>query len=262
MRCDASLHVVVTGGASGLGAGTARAFAQLGCPVTVLDLPAAETAAVRDVPGAAFVPCDVTDAAAVDDAVERTVAGHGVPRVVVNCAGIAPAARTVSRSGPHDPALFARVVAVNLSGSFLVAAAFAARMAGLDPLGPVDGSGGGDGERGLIVNTASVAAFDGQVGQCAYAASKAGIVGLTLPMARDLASLGIRVCAIAPGIFETPMVTAMPEDVQASLAAQIPFPKRLGRPEDYAALVRQMVENPMLNGEVVRLDGAIRMGAR
>ena len=255
MRCDEALHVVVTGGASGLGAGTARALRALGCPVTVLDLETSASDAERHSDGAAFVGCDVTDAAAVDDAVERTVAGHGVPRVVVNCAGVAPAARTLSRGGPHDPALFAHVVAVNLTGSFLVASAFAARIAGLAPLGA-------DGERGLIVNTASVAAFDGQVGQCAYAASKAGIVGLTLPMARDLASLGIRVCAIAPGLFETPMVTAMPDEVQASLAAQIPFPRRLGRPGDYAALVRQMIENPLLNGEVVRLDGALRMGMR
>ena len=255
MRCDERLGVVVTGGASGLGAGTVSRFRALGCPVTSLDLPGevGESRAAAD--GALFVGCDVSDAASVARAVERVVAEQGAPRVLVNCAGIAPAARSVSRGGPHDPALFARVLAVNLAGSFQLASAFAARMATLEPLGE-------DAERGLIVNTASVAAFDGQVGQCAYAASKAGVVGLTLPMARDLASLGIRVCAIAPGIFETPMVTAMPAEVQQSLAAQIPFPRRLGRPADYAALVRQIVENPMLNGEVIRLDGAIRMGAR
>ena len=247
MRCDEHLHVVVTGGASGLGAGTAAALRALGCTVTVIDLPGTDAADA--------VGCDVTDAAAVARAIADIEAWRGIPRVVVNCAGVAPAARSVSRDGPHDPALFARVVAVNLTGSFLVAAGFAARIATLEPLGE-------DGERGLIVNTASVAAWDGQVGQCAYAASKAAIVGLTLPMARDLASLGIRVCAIAPGIFSTPMVTAMPEEVQRSLAAQVPFPKRLGRAADYASLVRQMIENPMLNGEVVRLDGAIRMGAR
>lgn len=254
MQCDDKLGVVITGGASGLGAGTAAALTVLGCPVTVIDLPDADSERRVTYAGQRFVSCDITDVDAVDAAVEHIVAEAGIPRVVINCAGIAPAARSVSRNGPHDAALFARVVAVNLTGSFLVASRFASHMATLQPLD--------DGERGLIVNTASVAAYDGQVGQCAYAASKAGIVGLTLPMARDLASLGIRVCAIAPGIFETPMVTAMPEEVQESLAAQIPFPKRLGKPSDYASLVRQMIENPMLNGEVVRLDGAIRMGAK
>lgn len=250
MRCDEELGVVVTGGSSGLGAGAAQALAALGCRVSIIDL-----AIPDDTLDAVFgVTCDITDSDAVDRAVEQIVEERGAPRVVINCAGIAPAARAVSREGAHDPALFARVLAVNLTGSFVVASRFAAHMAGLDPLD--------DGERGLIVNTASVAAYDGQVGQCAYAASKAGIVGLTLPMARDLASLGIRVCAIAPGIFETPMVTGMPADVQESLAVQVPFPKRLGRPSDFASLVRQMIENPMLNGEVVRLDGAIRMGAR
>ena len=253
MRCDGSLHAVVAGGASGLGAGTVAALSALGVSLSVIDLPERAVAPRPD--GVRFVGADVADPEAVAAAVVRVEAEGGIPRVLVNCAGIAPAARSVSREGPHDPALFARVLAVNLTGSFQLASAFAARMATLEPLGE-------DAERGLIVNTASVAAFDGQVGQCAYAASKAGVVGLTLPMARDLASLGIRVCAIAPGIFETPMVTAMPEEVQASLAAQIPFPKRLGRPADYAALVRQIVENPMLNGEVMRLDGAIRMGAR
>ena len=253
MRCDGSLHVAVAGGASGLGAGTVVALRALGADVSVIDLPARAEAARPE--GVRFVGADVADAEAVRRAVERVEAEGGIPRVLVNCAGIAPAARSISREGPHDPALFARVLAINLTGSFQLATAFAARMATLEPLGE-------DGERGLIVNTASVAAFDGQVGQCAYAASKAGVAGLTLPMARDLASLGIRVCAIAPGIFATPMVTGMPEAVQESLAAQVPFPRRLGRPADYASLVRQIIENPMLNGEVIRLDGAIRMGAR
>jgi len=250
MRCDEQLGVVITGGASGLGAGAARALAALGCRVSIIDRANPD----KSVGGVYALSCDITDSSAVENAVDQVVKERGIPRVVVNCAGIAPAARTVSRSGAHDASLFEQVIAVNLTGSFVVASRFAARMAALDPLE--------DGERGLIVNTASVAAYDGQVGQCAYAASKAGVVGLTLPMARDLASLGIRVCAIAPGIFETPMVTSMPAELQESLAAQVPFPKRLGRPSDFAALVRQMIENPMLNGEVVRLDGAIRMGAR
>jgi len=254
MNCDEKLSIVVTGGASGLGAGTIEHMASRGCKAVCIDLPndAAE-ARLRD-QGAHFIACDITDSQALDKAVEHTIAAIGVPQVVVNCAGIAPAARTVSKQGAHAPDLFAQVVSVNLTGSFLVASKFAAHMVATEPRE--------DGERGIIINTASVAAYDGQVGQCAYAASKAGIVGMTLPMARDLASLGVRVCAIAPGIFETPMVTGMPEEVQQSLAQQIPFPKRLGSPLDYAALVRHIIENRMLNGEVIRLDGAIRMGAR
>ncbi len=254
MRCDAGTSVVVTGGASGLGRGTVMHLRALGCPVAVLDLPNELAAQELAAEGVLFVGCDITSVDAVDSAIEQVIAAHGIPGVVVNCAGIAPAARSVSREGAHDAALFATVVNVNLTGSFLVASRFAAQMAKAEP--------GLDNERGVIINTASVAAYDGQVGQCAYAASKAGIVGLTLPMARDLASLGIRVCAIAPGIFETPMVTGMPAEVQESLAAQIPFPKRLGKPSDYATLVQQIIENRMLNGEVIRLDGAIRMGAR
>jgi len=246
MRCDAQCLVLVTGGASGLGSATAMHFAELGCRVVVLDLAGESTLPM--------VHCDVTDAAAVAKAIETIVADHGVPRVLVNCAGIAPASRTVSRSGPHDTDLFTKVIAVNLIGSFTVAAQLASHMVANEPLA--------DGERGVIVNTASVAAFDGQVGQCAYAASKAGVAGMTLPMARDLASLGVRVCAIAPGIFATPMVTAMPDDIQQSLAQQIPFPKRLGAPHEFAQLVQHIAENSMLNGEVIRLDGAIRMGAK
>ena len=254
MNVDAGLVAVVTGGASGLGAGTVRRLRGAGATVTSVDLPgeAAERAAAEA--GAAFEPCDVSDAGAVAAMVERTVGARGAPALVVNCAGIAPAARTVGRSGAHDPALFARTIAVNLVGSFLVGSGFAAHMAAREP--------GEDGERGLIVNTASVAAFDGQVGQAAYAASKAGVAGMTLPMARDLASLGVRVVTIAPGIFATPMVAGMPEEVQASLAAQVPFPKRLGTAEDYAALVVHAATNRMLNGETIRLDGAIRMGMR
>ena len=253
MLCNANTPVLVTGGASGLGRGTAEHLAELGCPVIVLDLdetidPVADTAGVQ------HIGCDITCGDAVDSAVRQVLESVGAPRVVVNCAGVAPAGRTVSRDGAHDMALFERVIAVNLAGSFRVASAFAAHMVALEPRN--------DNERGVIINTASVAAWDGQVGQCAYAASKAGIVGLTLPMARDLAPHGIRVCAIAPGIFATPMIDAMPSEVQESLIEQVPFPRRLGRPEDYAALVQHVIENRLLNGEVIRLDGALRMAAR
>ena len=254
MQCDDNLAVVVTGGASGLGEGTLAHLRSLGCRLMCIDLPNDAAKETLSAAGIGFAGCDITDEHALDTAVHATLDKIGIPQVVVNCAGIAPAARTVSKQGPHTTDLFAKVVAVNLTGSFLVASRFAAHMVNSEPRA--------DNERGVIINTASVAAYDGQVGQCAYAASKAGIVGLTLPMARDLASMGIRVCAIAPGIFETPMVSGMPDDVQESLAQQIPFPKRLGTPADYATLVQHIIENRMLNGEVIRLDGAIRMGAR
>jgi len=254
MECDKDLSVVVTGGASGLGAGTIAHLVARGCKVSCMDLPDPTVASVYAEQGIHFAGCDITDVMALDNAISDVIAHIGIPQVVVNCAGIAPAARAVNREGAHDAALFARVLSVNLTGSFLVASRFAARMVSSEPRA--------DSERGVIINTASVAAYDGQVGQCAYAASKAGIVGLTLPLARDLASMGIRVCAIAPGIFETPMVTGMPQEVQESLAAQVPFPKRLGTPVDYAKLVQHIIENRMLNGEVIRLDGAIRMGAK
>lgn len=254
MQCDIHASVVITGGASGLGRGCATHLAGMGCRVAVLDLPNESAAAELEGQGIHFIDCDVTDVEAIDHAVTLVIDAIGIPGVVINCAGIAPAARAVNREGAHDAGLFQKVVSVNLTGSFLVASRFASQMVKREP--------GEDGERGVIINTASVAAYDGQVGQCAYAASKAGIVGLTLPMARDLASLGIRVCAIAPGIFETPMVTGMPDEVQQSLAAQVPFPKRLGKPADYATLAQHIIENRMLNGEVIRLDGAIRMGAR
>jgi NAD(P)-dependent dehydrogenase (short-subunit alcohol dehydrogenase family) len=176
-------------------------------------------------------------------------------RLAVACAGIGPAARTVGRGGPHDPALFAKTIAVNLEGTFNLASQAAARIAQAAPLGP-------DGGRGVIVATASVAAFDGQVGQVAYAASKGGVVAMTLPMARDLAPLGIRVCTVAPGIFRTPMLAGLPAEVQQSLGRQVPFPPRLGEPAEFAALVLHIVANDMLNGEVIRLDGAIRMAPR
>lgn len=252
MLIDKNCLTVVTGGASGLGEGTATMFRAAGAPVVIVDLNA-EGETVASAMGASFVQCDVSDATAIETACAQIHETIGLPRVLVNCAGIAPAARTVSRKGPHEAALFQKTVAINLTGTFLMSAQIAALMGELEP--------GQDGERGVIINTASVAAFDGQTGQAAYAASKAGIAGMTLPMARDLSSMGVRVCTIAPGIFSTPMLSAMPEEVQQSLAEQVPFPKRLGNAEDYASLVREIVSNTMLNGEVIRLDGAIRMGA-
>lgn len=246
---------IVTGGASGLGAAAAEALAARGMNVTVFDLNAEAGAAQAARLGGLFVPVDVTDAASVSAGVEAAEAKFGAPRVLVNCAGIAPAAKTVSRGAPHDPDVFAKTISINLIGSFLCASTAAARMVAADPAGP-------DGARGVIVNTASVAAYDGQIGQVAYAASKGGVVGMTLPMARDLADKGVRVCSIAPGLFLTPMLKGLPEDVQSALGAQVPFPPRLGAPEEYAAMVAHITQNPMLNGEVIRLDGAIRMAPR
>lgn len=243
---------IVSGAGSGLGRGTARTLAAMGAKVAVLDVNEEGGRAVAEEIGGLFVKCDVSDPAAVADAVAKAVEAHGTPRILVNCAGIAVGRKTVSRGEAHDPALFQKVIAVNLIGTFNLSSQVALRMSEAEPLNA-------DGERGVIVGTASVAAFDGQMGQIAYAASKAGIAGMTLPMARDLAKSGIRVMTIAPGIFETPMLAGMPEEVQASLAASIPFPSRLGTAEEYAKLAIHIVENPMLNGETIRLDGAIRM---
>ncbi|MCJ2076518.1 SDR family NAD(P)-dependent oxidoreductase [Methylobacterium sp. WL119] len=248
------LSAIVTGGASGLGAATAQALAEAGARVALLDLDGAAAQARAAVLGGIGIACDVADAASAEAAVARAAEAHGPARILVNCAGIAPAARIVGRDGPASLDGFVRVIQVNLVGSFNLMRLVAAGAAGLDPL---DG-----GERGVIVSTASIAAYEGQVGQAAYAASKAGIVGLTLPAARELAPLGIRVCAIAPGIFGTPMLLGLPQDVQDSLGAAVPFPARLGRPEEYADLVLAIVRNPMLNGETIRLDGALRMQAR
>jgi NAD(P)-dependent dehydrogenase (short-subunit alcohol dehydrogenase family) len=247
--------VLVTGGGSGLGAATARMVVALGGSVVLADVDAERGGRVADELGerARFVATDVTD----EDSVAATVAAAaeaGGLHVAVSCAGIAPAERVLGRQGPHSLARFVAVVQVNLVGTFNVARLAAEAMAANEPLE--------DGERGVIVNTASVAAFDGQVGQAAYSASKAGVAGMTLPIARELARHGIRVMAIAPGIFDTPMLAAMPDQVRESLGAQVPFPSRLGQPEEYAALVRHIVENRMLNGEVIRLDGAIRMAPR
>jgi NAD(P)-dependent dehydrogenase (short-subunit alcohol dehydrogenase family) len=242
---------IVTGGASGLGAATARALAAAGAKVALLDLNADAARANADAVGGLAVACDVGDAGSAEAAVAQAAKAHGAARVLVNCAGIAPAARIVGRNGPLDLAAYAKVIQVNLIGTFNMMRLVAAGMQGLEPLA--------DAERGVIVSTASVAAYEGQIGQAAYASSKAGVVGLMLPAAREFAPFGIRVCAIAPGIFETPMLTGMPQEVQDSLGRSVPFPSRLGRPEEYARLVMAIVDNPMLNGEVIRLDGAIRM---
>jgi NAD(P)-dependent dehydrogenase (short-subunit alcohol dehydrogenase family) len=244
---------IVTGGASGLGEGTARMLAREGGSVVVADLQEERGRAVAAEIGGAFVRCDVSleadGAAAVAEAVRR-----GKLVGLVNCAGIAPAAKTVGKDGAHPLALFAKVVTVNLVGSFNMIRLCAEAMAKNEPE-PT-------GERGVLISTASVAAFDGQMGQAAYAASKGGVVGMTLPIARDLARNGIRNMTIAPGIFGTPMLFGMPQEVQDALAASVPFPSRLGTPQDYAKLAKHIFENDMLNGEVIRLDGAIRLAPR
>ena len=242
---------LVTGGASGLGLATAEMLAAGGARVALLDQDEERLGAAAGRLGGIGIACDVSDAASAERAVAAAQEAHGAARILVNCAGIAPAARIVGRGGPMPLADFARVVQVNLIGTFNLMRLAAAAMAGLEP--------DAGGERGVIVGTASVAAFEGQIGQAAYAASKGGVAALTLPAAREFARHGIRVVTIAPGIFETPMLKGLPENVQQSLGAAVPFPKRLGRPEEYAALVRHILENPMLNGEVIRLDGAIRM---
>ncbi|WP_244847156.1 3-hydroxyacyl-CoA dehydrogenase [Caballeronia sp. SL2Y3] len=242
--------VLITGGASGLGAATARVVAGNGGKPVIADMnEAAGEALARELSGV-FVKCDVSR----EDDGQRAVDAAtklGTLRGLVNCAGIAPASKTVGRDGPHPLDLFSKVVAVNLIGTFNMIRLAANAMSKNEP--------NGGGERGVIVNTASVAAFDGQIGQAAYAASKSGVVGMTLPVARDLARSGIRVMTIAPGIFETPMLLGMPPDVQTALGAMVPFPSRFGKPDEFAMLVKQIFDNPMLNGEVIRLDGAIRM---
>lgn len=244
---------IITGGASGLGAGTARALVAHGARVVLADIQDEAGQALAGELGGTYVRCDVTAEADAQTAVDAALA-RGPLWGLVNCAGIAPASRTVGKHGPHDLALFRRVIDINLVGSF--------NMARLAAQAMVDNPPQASGERGVLINTASVAAYDGQIGQAAYAASKAGIVGMTLAIARDLSKLGIRCMTIAPGIFGTPMLFGMPQDVQNSLAASVPFPSRLGRPEDYAKLVLSILDNEMLNGETIRLDGAIRMAPR
>lgn len=250
------VRAVITGGASGLGHAVAARLVGAGAQVTLLDVnqAAGEAAAAELGQAAHFQVADVSNEAAVDTAIQAAVARMGGINLAVNCAGVAWARRTVNKEGPMPGDFFRKVIEINLIGTLLVAKAAAAAMQRNEP--------NEDGERGVIVMTASVAAFDGQIGQVAYSASKAGVVGMTLPMARDLAAAGIRVMTIAPGIFKTPMMAAMPQETQDSLGRQVPFPPRLGRPDEYAALVAHICENPMLNGECIRLDGAIRMGPK
>ena len=250
---------LVTGGASGLGAATARELARRGAKVAVLDRNAEGARAVAAEIGGLGLGCDITSADSVAAALAAAEAAHGPARLLMNVAGIGTARRIVGRDGTPAPLDdFERVVRVNLVGTYNVTRLVAARMVALEPLDEPTNTG----ERGVIVNTASVAAFDGQVGQEAYAASKGGVVSMTLPLARDLAPFGVRVCTIAPGLFLTPLMAELPEAVQASLAASIPFPKRLGRPEEFAQLAAAIVENAALNGEVIRLDGALRLPPR
>jgi NAD(P)-dependent dehydrogenase (short-subunit alcohol dehydrogenase family) len=253
MRLDGQ-SAIVTGGASGLGAATAQRLAGAGCRVAVLDINGKAVEASAQRIGGLGVACDVADAASAEAAVAKAREAHGPARVLVNCAGVGVAGRIVGREGPMPLAAFEQVIRINLIGSFNLLRLAAADMGTLDPLE--------DGERGVIVNTASIAAFEGQVGQAAYAASKAGVVGMTLPAARELARVGVRVVTIAPGLFHTPMVAGLPAEVQQSLAEGIPFPQRLGMPEEYAALVEHIVANRFINGETIRLDGALRMPPR
>ncbi|PCI49335.1 MAG: 3-hydroxyacyl-CoA dehydrogenase [Alphaproteobacteria bacterium] len=249
------LSAIVTGGASGLGEATARRLAKAGAKVTIFDMNAERGPKIAADIGGHFENVDVSSADSVSNALEESAAHHGEARILINCAGIAIGEKTVGRDNiPHDLDRFKKVVEVNLIGTFNVIRLATARMAGLDPLDTK--------ERGVVINTASVAAIEGQVGQVAYSASKGGIVGMTIPIARDLAGLGIRVCTIAPGLFLTPMMEGLPEEVQQSLGASVPFPNRLGRPDEYAHLVQHICENAMLNGEIIRLDGAIRMAPR
>jgi NAD(P)-dependent dehydrogenase (short-subunit alcohol dehydrogenase family) len=246
---------LVTGGASGLGEATARELARLGAKVAVLDVNLAQAEKVAADIGGVACQCDITDAQSASAALEQAAAKHGPARILMNIAGIGTARRVVQKDGSPAPLEdFARVVNINLVGTYNMSRLFAAACAKLPPLE--------DNERGVMLFTASVAAFDGQVGQQAYSASKGGLVGMTLPMARDLAQHGIRVCTIAPGLFATPLMKQLPEPVQQSLAASIPFPPRLGKPEEFAQLACHIVTNTHLNGEVIRLDGALRMAPR
>jgi len=261
MQLGADVSAVVTGGASGLGAATARALAAKGVKVAILDLNAGAGEAVAKEIGGLYAQCDVTGEASVDAALAKARAAHGQERILVNCAGIAIGKRVVRRAKetnaaePHDLASFAKVIQINLIGTFLMISKSAAGMLSLQPAGA-------DGERGVIINTSSVAAQDGQMGQVAYAASKGGVASMTLPVARDLSREGIRVCTILPGLFHTPMFDGLPDEARRALAASVPFPSRLGHPSEYAALACHICENGMLNGECIRLDGAVRLAPR
>ena len=250
----AGLSVVVTGGASGLGAATSRLLAERGAKVTVLDMNEGDGEGVANEIGGLFRRTDITEEAQVTASLDAAQDHHGVARILVNCAGVAPAMKAVDRDlNPHSIAAFRKAIDVNLTGSFLVTSHVAARLQEAEPIGE---------ERGVIVNTASVAAFDGQIGQPAYAASKGGVASMTLPLAREFARSRIRVVTIAPGLFWTPMLAGLPQAAQDSLGQQVPHPARLGKPEEYALMVEAIVTNPMLNGETIRLDGAIRMAPK
>jgi NAD(P)-dependent dehydrogenase (short-subunit alcohol dehydrogenase family) len=249
----ADTAAIVTGGASGLGAATAAALAAQGASVFALDLDPA-IAGAPEVKGVTYLAADVTDADSVRSAID-TAAGSGVPlRIVVNCAGIGPSARILGKQGVHDLNLYAKVIQVNLIGTFTVLALASEHIAKTEA--------DADGQRGVIINTASIAAFDGQVGQVAYSSSKGGIVGLTLPAARDLAQYGIRVCTIAPGIIDTPLLATVSDEFRAALAEGVPFPKRLGRPDEFAKLALAIIDHDYLNGETIRMDGSLRMAPR
>jgi len=252
----ANSNFIVSGAASGLGAATAQMLIEAGAQVMLVDLNAEAVAAKARELGARahFAVADISQETAAKAAVDAAVAAFGKLHGLINCAGIAGAEKVLGKNGPHGLESFSRVINVNLIGSFNLLRLAAAAMA--------EGEAGADGERGVIINTASIAAYDGQIGQAAYAASKGAIASLTLPAARELARFGIRVMTIAPGIFETPMMAGMTQEVRDSLAAGVPFPPRLGRPQEYAALARHIIENSMLNGEVIRLDGALRMAAK
>lgn len=245
---------IVTGGASGLGEGAARALAKAGCKVAILDLQKEQGEQVAKDIGGIFVHCDVSSSDSAEAAVATAREAHGLCGVAVNCAGIAPAAKILGREGVMPLENFSKVIQVNLIGTFNIMRLAAADMAQREP--------NADGERGVVISTASVAAYEGQIGQVAYSASKGGVVAMTLQAARELAREGIRVNTIAPGLFMTPMMAGMPQEVQDSLAATLPFPQRLGKPEEFGMLVDQMVRNPILNGEVIRLDCALRMAPR
>jgi NAD(P)-dependent dehydrogenase (short-subunit alcohol dehydrogenase family) len=255
------MAAIVTGGASGLGEATARMLAREGARVAILDMNAERGEALAKELGGVFAPCDVSDESSVDGALGKARAAHGVERILVNCAGIAPARRVVSKKRDtgeliaHDMVTFRKTIEVNLIGTFQMIAKSALGMAGLQPVTQ-------DGGRGVIICTASVAAEDGQIGQAAYSASKGGVAGMTLPIARDLASSGIRVMTIMPGLFMTPMFASVSDEYRKALEASVPFPSRLGDPAEYAALARTIIENDMLNGTAIRLDGAVRLAAK
>ena len=252
-----NMAAIVTGGASGLGGATAARLAEKGAKVTIFDLNEDKGVDHASAIGGRFAKVDVSSNDAVAAAIAEAEEAHGVARILISCAGFAPAVKTVDRdNNPHDLELFRKTLEVNLLGTFNVLSKFAARLIPAEPLP------GKDGERGVAINTASVAAYEGQMGQAAYSASKGGVVGMMLPIARDLARFGIRVNTIAPGIFLTPLMLGLPEAAQESLGQQVPFPSRLGQPEEYAHLVESIITNPMINGESIRIDGAIRMAPR